>query len=182
MSGKNSILGLSEPYKSWISWYFNTYVYLKFHAQLSWARKNVLYPRGQVWQCVVSAESHLWFIEGLIRDLISLIGWKTFMRARPKTKWFEPLQTQRMSNSDQVKLVIAPPPAPVIPRRYFCDGSLVLRVLVSVPLWAPGDLFTSTVAHFAFCFVHCKKFVDFTVKYLATSCRYFYGRLFVEHF
>ena len=56
------------------------------------------------------------------------------MRAKPKTKWSEPPQKQRMSNSDQVQLVIAPPPAPVIPRRYFCDGSLVLRVLMSVPL------------------------------------------------
>ena len=40
MSGKNSILGLSEPKKSRISWYFYTYVYLKFHAQLSWAWKK----------------------------------------------------------------------------------------------------------------------------------------------
>ena len=34
--------------------------------------------------------------------------------------------------------------------------------------------------------VHCKKSVDFTVKYLASGCqffyRYFYGRLPVEHF
>ena len=34
--------------------------------------------------------------------------------------------------------------------------------------------------------VHCKKSVDFTVKYLATCCQYisrcFYGRLLVEHF
>ena len=39
MSGKNSILGLSEP-KKWISWYFYTNVHLKFHAQLSWALKK----------------------------------------------------------------------------------------------------------------------------------------------
>ena len=37
MSRKNSILGLSEPEKSLISWYFYTYEHLKFHAQLSWA-------------------------------------------------------------------------------------------------------------------------------------------------
>ena len=34
--------------------------------------------------------------------------------------------------------------------------------------------------------LHCKKPVDFTVKYLASGCqffyRYFYGRLPVEHF
>ena len=33
---ENSILGLSEHKKSWISWYFYTYEHLKFHAQLSW--------------------------------------------------------------------------------------------------------------------------------------------------
>ena len=35
MSLKNSILGLHEPAKSLISWYFYIYEYLKFHAQLS---------------------------------------------------------------------------------------------------------------------------------------------------
>ena len=40
MSRKNSILHLSEPDKSWISWYFYTYEHLKFHAQLSWAQKK----------------------------------------------------------------------------------------------------------------------------------------------
>ena len=40
MSGKNSLLHLSEPEKSWISWYFYTYEHWKFHAQLSWARKK----------------------------------------------------------------------------------------------------------------------------------------------
>ena len=35
MSGKNSILGLSEPVKGRISRYFYTYEHLKFHAQLS---------------------------------------------------------------------------------------------------------------------------------------------------
>ena len=52
MSRKNSILHLSEPDKSWISWYFYTYEQLKFHAQLSWAQKKfynlrpwtILYP------------------------------------------------------------------------------------------------------------------------------------------
>ena len=40
MSGKNSILGLSEPKKNWISWYFYTYEHLKFHAQVSWPWKK----------------------------------------------------------------------------------------------------------------------------------------------
>ena len=40
MNRKNSILGLSEPEKSWISWYFHTYEKLKFYAQLSWAWKK----------------------------------------------------------------------------------------------------------------------------------------------
>ena len=40
ISGKNSILGLSEPIKSWIYWYFYTYEHLKFHAQLNWAWKK----------------------------------------------------------------------------------------------------------------------------------------------
>ena len=34
--------------------------------------------------------------------------------------------------------------------------------------------------------MHCKKIVDFTVKYMASGCqffyRYFYGRLPIEHF
>ena len=36
MSRKNNILGLTEPKKSRISWYFYTYEHLKSHAQLSW--------------------------------------------------------------------------------------------------------------------------------------------------
>ena len=40
MSGRNSILGLSEPNKSRTAWYFYTYEHLKFHAQLSWAWKK----------------------------------------------------------------------------------------------------------------------------------------------
>ena len=40
LSRKNCILGLSEPKKSQISWYFYTYEHLKFHAQLSWAWKK----------------------------------------------------------------------------------------------------------------------------------------------
>ena len=35
MSGKNSILGLSEPTKRRISGHIYTYEHLKFHAQLS---------------------------------------------------------------------------------------------------------------------------------------------------
>ena len=40
MSGKNSILGLSEPKNSRISRYSYTYEHLKFHTQLSWAWKK----------------------------------------------------------------------------------------------------------------------------------------------
>ena len=46
ISMKNSILGLSEHKKSWISWYVYTYEHLKFHAQLKfynlWARLGQL--------------------------------------------------------------------------------------------------------------------------------------------
>ena len=35
LSGKNIILGLSEPKKCCFSWYFYTYELLKFYAQLS---------------------------------------------------------------------------------------------------------------------------------------------------
>ena len=40
MSGKNNILSLPEPEISPISRYFYTSEHLKFHAQLSWARKK----------------------------------------------------------------------------------------------------------------------------------------------
>ena len=40
VSGKNSILGLSEPKNGRISWYFYTYEHLQFHAQLSWVWKK----------------------------------------------------------------------------------------------------------------------------------------------
>ena len=40
MSGINSILGLSEPNESLVSWYFYTYEHLKFQAKLSWAWKK----------------------------------------------------------------------------------------------------------------------------------------------
>ena len=40
MSRKNSILGLPEPEKCRISWYFHTYEHSKFYAQLSWACKK----------------------------------------------------------------------------------------------------------------------------------------------
>ena len=53
VSRKNSILGLSESDKRWISWYFYTYENLKFHAQLSWAWKK-FYNLG-AW---ASAQSH----------------------------------------------------------------------------------------------------------------------------
>ena len=43
MSGKNSILGLSELNINQISWYFYNYEHLKFHAQVSWAWKKFYY-------------------------------------------------------------------------------------------------------------------------------------------
>ena len=49
MNGKNSILGLSEPDKCWISWYFHIYEQLNFYTQLSWAWKK-FYNLGP-WSC-----------------------------------------------------------------------------------------------------------------------------------
>ena len=46
MSGKNSIVGLSEHKKCHISWYFYPYEDLKFHAQLSWAWKKSFITSG----------------------------------------------------------------------------------------------------------------------------------------
>ena len=40
MSRKNSILGLSDPEKHWISWYFHIHEQLNFYAQLSLAWKK----------------------------------------------------------------------------------------------------------------------------------------------
>ena len=51
ISWKNNILGLTAPEKSRISWYFYTYEYLEFHAQLSWAWKK-FYNLG-AWVCTV---------------------------------------------------------------------------------------------------------------------------------
>ena len=47
-SMKNWILGLYEPKKRWISWYFHTYERLKFHAQLSWAWKKFYNLRARL--------------------------------------------------------------------------------------------------------------------------------------
>ena len=78
MSGKNSILGLSEPEKCWISWYFHTYEQLNFYAQLSWAWKK-FYNLGakspspaflQVTPCDVTTAN--------IFDIWNLIGWDRF--------------------------------------------------------------------------------------------------------
>ena len=57
LSGKNSILGLSEPEKCCISWYFYTYEHLKFHAQLSWACKK-FYNLGASMQDVNDVTCH----------------------------------------------------------------------------------------------------------------------------
>ena len=64
MSGKNSILGLSELKTSRISWYFYTYEHLKFHAQLSWARKK-FYNLGA---CSVKLHKHE-------RNRLKIKGW-----------------------------------------------------------------------------------------------------------
>ena len=53
MSRKNSILSLSEPEKSRVSWYFYTYVHLKFHAQLSLAWKNIYNPGAWSISCAI---------------------------------------------------------------------------------------------------------------------------------
>ena len=37
ISGENSIIGLSEPEKGWISSYLYAYEHLKVHAKLTWA-------------------------------------------------------------------------------------------------------------------------------------------------
>ena len=62
MNKKNSILGLSESKKLWISRYFYTYEHLKFHDQLSWAWKKFynlrsryifLVTRHLIWVCTL---------------------------------------------------------------------------------------------------------------------------------
>ena len=55
MSGKNSSLGLSEPERSQISWYFYTYEHLKFHAQLSWVGKKFYDLGASLGICLVSS-------------------------------------------------------------------------------------------------------------------------------
>ena len=56
MSGKNSILGLSEPAKSWTSRYFYTCEDLKFQTQLNWVRTK-FYNLGA--RCLNSGDSDL---------------------------------------------------------------------------------------------------------------------------
>ena len=67
MSRKNSILHLSEPDKSWISWYFYAYEHLKFHAQLSWAQKK-FYNLGPRSWCFFYWSKYLF---------VGLYAWKT---------------------------------------------------------------------------------------------------------
>ena len=57
MSGKNSILGTSEPKKMPNFLIFYTYGHLKFHAQLSWAWKNFYNLRAWSWSAVCSTRS-----------------------------------------------------------------------------------------------------------------------------
>ena len=64
-----------------------------------------------------------------------------------------------------------------------CQGVLLIRIIVGqgrMLIWIIVGHGPIALA------VHCKKSVDFTVKYLASDCqffyRYFYGRLPVEHF
>ena len=65
MSGKNSILGLSEQKKSRISGYFNTYEHLKRHAQLSWAWKKFL----------TSGPDYLTFVNNPVTVLVPMFWW-----------------------------------------------------------------------------------------------------------
>ena len=78
MSRKNSILGWSEPGKSWISRYFFTYGHLKFHAQLSWAWKK-FYNLGAWSPTFISAVNDntdkIWFY--IIR-LSKKLQWKKY--------------------------------------------------------------------------------------------------------
>ena len=90
MNRKNSILGLSEPEKCLISWYFYSYEHLKFHAQLSWEWKK-FYNLGawfQTWrrclfQCANSQEPdqpaqltrQVGAMAILVKTLISLDCW-----------------------------------------------------------------------------------------------------------
>ena len=70
MSMKHSILGLSEPEKSCISWYFHTYEHLKFNAQLSWAWKK-FYNLGPWFISLFEVDSDLWSSNTTIFQ-----GWK----------------------------------------------------------------------------------------------------------
>ena len=79
----------------------------------------------------------------LIRELSvscddSLVGKETFMR----TICFEPLRKQR-ARFGPSKACLKPSPNPsnlilTIPRRYFCCGSSMLHVVMSVCIWSPA--------------------------------------------
>ena len=61
MSGKNSILGLTESKKGRISWYFYTYKHLKFHAQLRVEHEKSFITSGPdiYWRSWPDGQNHL---------------------------------------------------------------------------------------------------------------------------
>ena len=61
MSRKNSILSLSEPLKSQISWYLYTYVHLKVHAHMSWAWKKFYNLRARTGLANILLDSKIHF-------------------------------------------------------------------------------------------------------------------------
>ena len=112
MSRKNSIIGISEPEKSRISWYFYAYEHLKFHALLNWVEKfNNLRPRNldnsfmppleKKYLCLASAscrhdknqltsentsclpDQHIWVIPNTYRTIYT--GWG--IKFQPRTSW-----------------------------------------------------------------------------------------------
>ena len=83
MSGKNSILGLSEPKKS----RFSGYLYLcafKISCSIELSMKNVLYPRGQLLLLNVVFLTHYGLLEIIYRDNFS--GFQNFYKYTESSK------------------------------------------------------------------------------------------------
>ena len=89
MSKKNSILGLSEPEKSWITWYFYIYENSKFHTQLSWGWEK-FYNLGsrpqRLGQCCPSISYALG--KGWSKFLLLDHVPQTLCTLRPQALWF----------------------------------------------------------------------------------------------
>ena len=87
ISGKNSILGLSEQKKSRISRYFYTYEHLKFRAQMSWAWKkfyNIGYSCLETYQsCCKSLDLVVWIQRGNLDERSCSVGGKKGNRTEP---------------------------------------------------------------------------------------------------